>query len=450
MIKKLILFLVISSTVLAACSSATPAPDTANVPIVTDDFAVSAEGRLVPGNFVQLSFSAGGKVTEVLAAEGASVAEGDVIARLENSEALQAEVARAELEVLNAQQALDDLKQNAALVQAQLEDEVAQAREALDKAQRRLKNLNNPDVKFYQDRVKDAQNALLTAQENIQITDIGSLKAALQGARDGLKLAGDRLGAIKTAVESCSECDPKRSVTVDGFPQTLDDAQDSYNDVANRVKELEIQLQQAERGNTTNLDDTQKALDDAKRDLEWALNGPDAIKLAVAQADVTLAEAHLTNAQDRLAKVQSGPDPEQLALAEARLGTAQAGLAAAQVAQANIELRAPFAGTMAKLNLKAGEQIAPGQAVATLADFSNWMIETDNLTEIEVVKITEGQGADIVLDALPDVKLRGKVEAISSVFEEKRGDITYTVKVILTEGNPLARWGMTAAVTFDK
>ena len=170
----------------------------------------------------------------------------------------------------------------------------------------------------------------------------------------------------------------------------------------------------------------------------------------MAQAEATLAEARLTDAQDRLAKVQAGPDPEQLALAEARLSTAQATLAATKVAQSNVELHAPFAGTVARLNLKVGEQVAPGQAVATLADFSSWMIETDNLTEIEVVKIQEGQGADVVLDALPEVKLRGKVEEISTVFEEKRGDITYTVKVILTEGNPLARWGMTAAVTFDK
>ncbi|MEK7327798.1 MAG: biotin/lipoyl-binding protein, partial [Chloroflexota bacterium] len=154
--KKLFLIILVGGLVLAACNTATPTPDTTDIPVVTDDFAVSAEGRLVPGNFVQLSFSAGGKVVEVPVAEGMPVAEGEVIARLENSEALMAEVSRAELEVLNAQQAVDDLKENAALVKAELESEVAQAQDALDKAQRRLKNINSPDVKFYQDSVKDA------------------------------------------------------------------------------------------------------------------------------------------------------------------------------------------------------------------------------------------------------------------------------------------------------
>ncbi|MBI3241703.1 MAG: HlyD family efflux transporter periplasmic adaptor subunit [Chloroflexi bacterium] len=437
--KKTFFMLLVSGLMLAACSNATPTP-AAEVPIVVDNFAVSAEGRLVPANFVQLSFSAGGKVVEVLAAEGGAVAEGDVIARLGNSEALQAEAARTELEVLNARQALDDLKENAALVKAQLEAEAAQAREALDKAQRRLRNLSNPDIDFYQERVEDAQLALTQAQQESEITDIGAATAGLQAARDGLKLAEEYLGRVKSGNDGCGNCDP----------QSVEDAQDVYNDAAHAVRIAEIRLQQAQTANANAIEDAQKALEDSQQNLAAAQRSPDALKLAVAQAEASLAEARLTDVQRRLGKVQSGPDPDQLALAEARLATAQSALTAAKVALDNTELRAPFTGTVAKLGLKVGEQVAPGQAVVTLADFSSWRVETDNLTEIEVVKITEGQGADIVLDALPDVTLRGKVESIGTVFEEKRGDITYTVKVVLTEGNPLARWGLTAAVTFDK
>jgi multidrug resistance efflux pump len=165
---------------------------------------------------------------------------------------------------------------------------------------------------------------------------------------------------------------------------------------------------------------------------------------------VKLAEANLAEAQARVAKVKGGPDPDQLALAQARLVSAQDGLAAAEAGLKNSELRAPFAGVLAKLSLKVGEQVGPGQAVATLADFSGWVVETDNLTEIEVVKIKTGQGASVVLDALPNQTLHGKVTSISSVFEEKRGDITYTVKLALENKLPEMRWGMTAEVTFDK
>ena len=94
-----------SSLPLVTCSGGggTPAPDSANVPIVSDNFAVSAEGRLVPGKFAELLFSGGGKVAEVLTAEGTTVSVGDVLARLENSELLASQVAQAEAELLNAQ-----------------------------------------------------------------------------------------------------------------------------------------------------------------------------------------------------------------------------------------------------------------------------------------------------------------------------------------------------------
>ena len=85
-----------------------------------------------------------------------------------------------------------------------------------------------------------------------------------------------------------------------------------------------------------------------------------------------------------------------------------------------------------------------------LADFSQWIVETDDLTEIEVPEISIGQSVTIVPDALPDLELTGMVERISDVFEEKRGDITYTARIKLNEENELLRWGMTVVVTFEK
>ncbi len=448
--KNIFSILLLGGLVLAACGTATPTPDTSNIPVVTDDFAVTAEGRLLPGQYAQISFSAGGKVAELLKAEGDTVTSGDVIARLENSEALQAEVARAETEALNAQQALDDLNETADVAAAQAQLAVANAQDALDTARRHLNGLNNPDLKWYRDQLKDKQDVLLTAQENVEVTDIGSLRAGLQAARDGLKIMDERLGKIKSAIDGCSTCDPKRSVTVDGFPQTLEDVQDARNDAANAVRELEIKVTQAERGNQTAIDDAQKAVDDAQKNLDRALGDPNAIDLAVAQAKVEVAKADLAEAQTKYDKMKGGPDPDRLASAQARLASAQAGLTAANAALDNIELRAPFGGTLAGLKLKVGEQVAPGAPVATLADFSKWIVETDNLTEIEVVRVKAGQNATITLDALPDVTLHGVVEKVASVFEEKRGDITYTVTIALTDGDSLMRWGMTAVATFEK
>jgi HlyD family secretion protein len=430
---------IVLSLGLVACGGASGGNQTPP-PIVVDDLAVIADGRLLPSQFAQLSFSAGGQVAEILAAEGDALADGAVIARLGNRELLEAEVARAQLELLNAQQALAALQDSAAVVAAQAELDVAQARDKLDQAQRRLRGVQNPNVKFYQDRVEDAQQALTTVQQNSEITDIGGLKTGVTAAQDALETATNNLNDLQSLNERYDGC----------CTQRIEDAQEAYAQAADNVRVAELRLEQAQSANAQSLEDTQKALDDAQKDLAYIQGSPNTIKLSLAQADVKLAEANLAEAQARAAKVKGGPDPDQLALAQARLVSAQDGLAAAEAGLKNSELRAPFAGVIAKLNLKVGERVTTGQAVATLADFSSWVVETDNLTEIEVVKIKTGQGASIVLDALPGQSLSGKVTSISSVFEEKRGDITYTVKLALENKLPEMRWGMTAEVTFDK
>jgi len=65
-----------------------------------------------------------------------------------------------------------------------------------------------------------------------------------------------------------------------------------------------------------------------------------------------------------------------------------------------------------------------------------------------VVNLKVGQKANIVFDALPGKTLTAEVTHINQLFEEKRGDITYTVTLALTQTDPALRWGMTAAVRF--
>ncbi|MCK5313469.1 MAG: efflux RND transporter periplasmic adaptor subunit, partial [Anaerolineales bacterium] len=174
------------------------------------------------------------------------------------------------------------------------------------------------------------------------------------------------------------------------------------------------------------------------------------LDLAIAEADLSVAEAQLALAESNYEKVKAGPDPDDLAAAEARITAAETNILAAQTALENIELRAPFPGTLVDLGLKVGEQVSPGMPVAVLVDFANWKVETDDLTEIEVPDIYVGQPVTVTPDALPDLELNGTVEYISDLYEEKRGDITYTARILLDEDDERLRWGMTVVVTFDE
>lgn len=162
------------------------------------------------------------------------------------------------------------------------------------------------------------------------------------------------------------------------------------------------------------------------------------------------ATAALKLAEDTLAKLEkgSGVDPDALAAAEARLEAAQTALTSSQSALDARTLTATLDGSVMDLNLQPGQRVSAGTPVITLADFSTWVVKTDNLTEKDIISVKPGQKVEIVLDALPEVTLSGEVTRINARFEEKRGDVTYTVTIKMTQTDPRMRWGMTAAVKF--
>lgn len=114
------------------------------------------------------------------------------------------------------------------------------------------------------------------------------------------------------------------------------------------------------------------------------------------------------------------------------------------------ELRAPFAGVIAGLNVAAGEQAAAGATVVRLADLSVWQIETEDLTEFDVVGVQSGDAVELAFDALPDLKLTGTVVRIRPIGEDNRGDIVYTLLIDPAEQDSRLLWNMTAVVRLPK
>ena len=74
---------------------------------------VTAPGSLVNARETILEMPAAGRLAEILARPGDSFKAGQVLARLDNPEQFAAEVTAAKLELLQAQQALNTLYQNA-------------------------------------------------------------------------------------------------------------------------------------------------------------------------------------------------------------------------------------------------------------------------------------------------------------------------------------------------
>jgi multidrug resistance efflux pump len=340
------------------------------------------EGRVVPQDDASLFFTAPGQVAEILVAEGDEVTAGQVLARLGDRETYEAQVAAAQLERTQAQQALDDLNDKADLAYADAALAVTQAREALLQAQETYEDFDTDD---YQQEIDDAQ----VSKEN---------------AQDDLEDAEDEFAKY----ESLDRDNTDRKNAQDD----LDEAQDQY--------------------------------DAALRDYDRLLNNREAAKGQLDLAQAALDDAILT--RDARA---NGPDPDDLALAQARLDHANAQLAAAEAALANLDLKAPFAGTIVKISISKGQEALPNQVVMVLADFSAWYVETKDLTENEVVDIQEGQSVIVTPDAIAELEMVGTVETIAQWYAEKSGDVTYETRILLIDPDPRLRWGMTVEVTFE-
>jgi len=187
----------------------------------------------------------------------------------------------------------------------------------------------------------------------------------------------------------------------------------------------------------------QAELDDAQARLEDDDSEENQALLEIAQASLALAK----QTQEEL-QAGKGVNQDELTAVAARLVSAQAAIKSAQAGMEALTLKANRAGTIVDLSLLPGQKVAAGAPVVTVADFSGWLVKTDNLTEIDVVSLAVGQKVEVILDALPEVTLAGEVTQINARFEEKRGDITYTVTIQLSQTDPRMRWGMTAAVSF--
>lgn len=259
--------------------------------------------------------------------------------------------------------------------------------------------------------LQDAQTLRAELQEDWENLDMDYLEDRIDDAKVDVRDREQDLEDAQDELDKYQDVDENNSFRKSA-EDDLEEAQDDYN--------------QAQR----NLEEAQRKIDGPRADLDAALAAE-----GEAQREYQMWS-------------EDGVDLDQKALLESRLTAAQAGLDAAQKALDNYILKAPFAGTLTDLNLNIGQLMGPQVIAAQLADLSEFQVESSDLTELEVVRVQEGQGVEITPDALPELTLMGTVERIAQSFTTQAGDITYTVTVRLDETDPRLRWGMTVELKF--
>jgi HlyD family secretion protein len=203
-----------------------------------------------------------------------------------------------------------------------------------------------------------------------------------------------------------------------------------------------------------------------------------AAQLEAARANVKVAKAALEQAEaedrDAAASLKRTQDlvkqkfVSQSALdqAKARADRAVAGVASAraailaadataknaQVAVDYTVIRAPFDGIILSKNANVGDMVTPFSsaadskgAVVSMADMSTLEVEAD-VSESSLAKISAGQPAEIMLDALPDARFRGSVSRMVPTVD--RAKATVMTKVRFEAIDPRVLPEMSAKVSF--
>ena len=344
--KNILLMLLMGAAIVlvSACGSSGEVSQqpTATVPVATETSQIIAEGRLEPIRYAEVAFNASGVISDVPVKEGQAVKQGDPLIRL--GDASDTQFAAAQLELANAEKALNDLQNTGASDLAQTVIDLKDAKEEYN------------DAVDYLDYLKNEDKVAQTETRRI-------LRQTWRGY----------------------------------FFQT-------------KTKHFKGPAPE-----------------------DW---------ITEAQNDVNLKKARMDELQRAYDRQKGGVDADQLAVAEARLVAAKAGVAAFTVT-------APFEGVVADLPAKLGNSINAGQPAVTVADFSHWVINTTDLTEIDVVELKEGDPVVVTLDALSGVKLKGTISSIGQTYTENQGDVVYEVTILLTDTHPNMRWGMTAEVKFQ-
>lgn len=223
------------------------------------------------------------------------------------------------------------------------------------------------DANEYQDKVLQAEAALENASSNREAT------------KSKVKVSEDNSTTSVLNIAVTRE-------NINASKANLDKAQIN----ANRINEL-LKIKGA----------TQEQADNARA------------ALLIAQSEYNKALEQQKSAESSVNSVKSqvNSDRSQVNIASSLIKQREAELLLAQEQLKRVVVIAPCDGIVTKRSVQEGQFVSTGQSLCAIIDSQHLWV-TANLKETQLKNIKPGQSVDIRLDAYPDLKLTGKIEAI--------------------------------------
>ncbi|MGC9602687.1 MAG: HlyD family efflux transporter periplasmic adaptor subunit [Minisyncoccia bacterium] len=388
----LVAVVAIGSGIYYHIATAVPQTDVSATDATSTAESLTATGTVEPAQNPNLAFQSGGEVANVAVSDGAHVYAGEVLASLDTA-TLDAARAGAEATLQNQQANLAELQAGPRAV------DVAAKQTAIDQANAALQNAytdaataitggydksfssvssntdtlfnqassNNPTLVFSTINTQnaiDAVNTRITAETSLTIWNT-----------ETASLSGDTPAQIETELTlSLAHLADVRAYT-DALLVALGNAVPSSTFGSASVTAAEVSI-----------DGLQSSINGLISSLQSAQQQITADKLAVESAE---------NALDQL---NAGATPQDIAAAQAEVAAAQAQVANIDAQIQNSIVVAPFAGTVASVQVKTGDTVAPNTTAISLNPESALQVVA-YFSAIDIANVKVGTPADVTLDA---------------------------------------------------
>ena len=379
--------LVSASTYWAINRQATPKLDIASltVPVVSSDVTlrISASGKVVPVQSVNLSPKNSGVLAQLLVEQGDKVEQGQIIARMDDSN-LQAQLSKA--------------RANLAQVRAQLAEARAGTRPE-EIAQSRA-------------RLNQARAQLNQARTGNRPEEIAQAQAQVEAARARVNLTSSRVQRNRNLATS-------GAISQDTLDEVIADERSAKANLLEAQRRL-IDIKNGSR--TEEIDQKQAAVIEQEQALQQLQNGS-------RPEQIDQFEASVAAAQSELKAVQVQLDDTIIRAPFSGIVTQKYATVGAFVT--------PTTSASSTASATSSSIVAVSRGLEVLAQ----------VPEVDIGQVKQGRMVEIVADAYPNQVFKGKVRLISPEAVVEQNVTSFQVRIALTTGQEQLKSGMNVDLT---
>ena len=379
--------LVSASTYWAINRQATPKLDIASltVPVVSSDVTlrISASGKVVPIQSVNLSPKNSGVLAQLLVEQGDKVEQGQIIARMDDSN-LQAQLSKA--------------RANLAQVRAQLAEARAGTRPE-EIAQSRA-------------RLNQARAQLNQARTGNRPEEIAQAQAQVEAARARVNLTSSRVQRNRNLATS-------GAISQDTLDEVIADDRSAKANLLEAQRRL-IDLKNGSR--TEEIDQKRAAVTEAEQALQQLQNGSRPEQIDQFEASVAAARSELKAVQVQL-------DDTIIRAPFSGIVTQKYATVGAFVT--------PTTSASSTASATSSSIVAVSRGLEVLAQ----------VPEVDIGQVKQGRMVEIVADAYPNQVFKGKVRLISPEAVVEQNVTSFQVRIALTTGQEQLKSGMNVDLT---